>query len=234
MICPLFLKIGGIKLQYMIAFLEGIITFVSPCLLPMLPIYITYFANGENNRFKTLKNAIGFVAGFSLVFITLGAFAGTIGSVLQQDKAIVNVITGSIVALLGLNFLGILKIGFLNKTKKMDYVSHKNNMFTSFVFGVVFSIGWTPCVGAFLGSALMLASERGSSMQGVFMLLVYSLGLGVPFIISALIIDKLKATFAFIKKHYLLINRISGIFLVLVGILMMTGMMGYLLALFSI
>lgn len=221
-------------MQYIIAFLEGIITFVSPCLLPMLPIYISYFANGENDRFKTLKNAIGFVAGFSLVFITLGAFAGTIGRVLQQDKVIVNVITGGIVILLGLNFIGILKIGFLNQTKKMNYISQNSNMFTSFVFGIVFSIGWTPCVGAFLGSALMMASQRGSSIEGIIMLFVYSLGLGVPFIISALIIDKLKATFEFIKKHYKMINKISGIFLVLVGILMMTGMMGYFLTLFSL
>lgn len=220
-------------MQYIIAFLEGIITFVSPCLLPMLPIYITYFANGGNNRFKTLKNALGFVAGFSLVFIVLGAFAGTIGSVLQHHKSVVNVITGGIVVLLGLNFMGVLKINFLNRTKKMNYISEKNNIFTSFVFGVVFSIGWTPCVGAFLGSALMLASERGSSIEGILMLFMYSLGLGVPFVISALLIDKLKATFEFIKKHYMVINKISGIFLILIGILMMTGMMGYFLALLS-
>ncbi len=220
-------------MQYIIAFLEGIITFVSPCLLPMLPIYISYFANGENNRFRTLKNAIGFVAGFSLVFIVLGAFAGTIGSVLQHHKVIVNIITGSIVVLLGFNFMGILTIDFLNKTKKMNYSSEKNNMFTSFIFGVVFSIGWTPCVGAFLGSALMLASERGSSVEGILMLFVYSSGLGVPFIISALLIDKLKTTFEFIKKHYIVINKISGIFLILIGVLMMTGMMGYFLAFLS-
>ncbi len=220
-------------MQYIIAFLEGIITFVSPCLLPMLPVYITYFANGENNRLKALKNASGFVAGFSLVFIALGAFAGTMGSALQHHKSAVNVITGGIVVLLGLNFMGILNIGFLNKTKKMNYASEKNNVFTSFLFGVVFSIGWTPCVGAFLGSALMLASERGSFLEGVLMLFVYSLGLGVPFVISALLIDKLKATFEFIKKHYMVINKISGIFLILIGILMMTGMMGYFLALLS-
>ncbi len=220
-------------MQYIIAFLEGIITFVSPCLLPMLPIYITYFASGENNRFRTLKNAIGFVAGFSLVFIVLGAFAGTIGSALQHHKSVVNVITGGIVVLLGLNFMGILRINILNKTKKMNYVSEKNNIATSFVFGVVFSIGWTPCVGAFLGSALMLASERGSSVEGILMLFVYSLGLGVPFVISALLIDKLKTTFEFIKKHYMVINKISGIFLILIGILMMTGMMGHFLALLS-
>ena len=107
-------------MNYFIAFLEGIITFISPCILPMLPLYISYFANGENSKRKTLVNAIGFVLGFTLIFVLLGAFAGGIGSLLRKYETIVNLITGGIVVVLGLNFCGLIKIGFLNGTKKMQ------------------------------------------------------------------------------------------------------------------
>lgn len=217
-------------MQYFIAFLEGIITFVSPCLLPMLPVYISYFAGGENNRKRTFCNALAFIAGFTVVFLALGAFAGTVGAALQRYKTAVNLVTGGIVVIFGLNFSGILKIGFLNKTKKPDIQIKPGNIASTFLFGMIFSIGWTPCVGAFLGSALMLASERGTMAEGLLMLLLYSMGLGIPFLASALLLDRLKETFQFIKRNYLWINRICGIFLIIVGISMMTGLFGRLLA----
>lgn len=217
-------------MQYLISFLEGIITFISPCLLPMLPIYISYFAGGYENKKRTMQNAIGFVAGFTIVFILLGAFAGSIGNLLNQYPKIVNIVTGGIVILFGLNFIGILKIGLFNITHKMKYEIKQVNFLSSIIFGVVFSIGWTPCVGTFLGSALMMASQRGSALQGILMLISYSVGLGIPFILSALLLDRMKETFQFIKNHYTVINRIAGIFLIIVGIAMMTGTMGYMMA----
>ena len=220
-------------MQYFIAFLEGIITFISPCLLPMLPVYISYFANGENNRKKTLSNAIAFVAGFTVVFLILGAFAGTVGAALKRYEIIVNIVTGAIVVILGLNFSGLLKLGFLNRTKKLDVQVDTKNVFSTFLFGMVFSIGWTPCVGAFLGSALMMASDSGTMVQGLLMLFIYSMGLGIPFLVSALLLDRLKETFNFIKKNYVWINRIAGIFLILVGIAMMTGWFGKWMAILS-
>ena len=220
-------------MQYFISFLEGIITFVSPCLLPMLPVYLSYFANGENNRKKTLSNAIAFIMGFTVVFLTLGIFAGSIGSILQKYKTIVNLVTGGIVVILGLNFSGLLQIGFLNRTNKPDIKIKTDTFFSTFLFGIIFSIGWTPCVGAFLGSALMLASERGTMTEGFFMLLFYSIGLGIPFLISALLLDRLKGTFDFIKRNYVWINRIAGTFLIIVGISMMTGWFGRLLTILS-
>lgn len=219
-------------MQYFITFLEGIITFISPCLLPMLPVYISYFSGGEEDTKQTLKNSVGFVLGFSFVFILLGAFAGTFGRFLSNYRTLVNIITGCFVIILGLNFMGILNIGFLNQTKKLNY-EHRTGAFTSFIFGVVFSIGWTPCVGAFLGSALLLASTQGSVVQGILMLVFYSIGLGIPFILSALIIDKLKGIFDFIKRHYRIINLISGGILVVVGIMMATGFWGYIFTLLS-
>lgn len=246
-------------MQYFISFLEGIITFISPCLLPMLPIYVSYFAGGSaagskdytvstenasspaapaspkasyDPKKRTLINAISFVLGFTLVFIAMGALAGTFGSFLKGHQTAVNVITGLIVVFFGLNYLGIFKMNIFKgihrnvNTKDMSMVS-------AFIFGVVFSIGWTPCVGAFLGSALMLASQQGHVTEGMLMLLCYSLGLGVPFILSALLIDRLKDTFNLIKKHYSVINTVCGIFLIIMGILMMLGIMGRFLVLLS-
>lgn len=220
-------------MQYIISFLEGIITFISPCLLPMLPIYVSYFAGGgERNIRKTLKNALGFVAGFTIVFVAMGAFAGTIGSFLKEYQIAVNIVSGLVVIFFGLNFLGVIKI---NLFRGMQRETKTDNLgfFSSLTFGVVFSLGWTPCVGAFLGSALMLASQQGQTLIGMIMLLCYSLGLGVPFVLSAVLIDNLKSTFDFIKRNYKVINIICGGLLIIIGILMATGTLGRLLTLLS-
>ena len=145
-------------MQYLISFLEGIITFISPCLLPMLPIYISYFAGGgERTTRKTLVNAFGFVLGFSIVFVAMGALAGTLGSFLTRYQTWVNIIGGGIVILFGLSHMGLLH---LNLFKGSGSSISKDNVgfWQALVFGIVFSVGWTPCVGALLGSALMLAS----------------------------------------------------------------------------
>lgn len=224
-------------MQYFISFLEGIITFVSPCLLPMLPIYLSYFAGGcsadgsEKNAKRVIKNALGFILGFTAVFVLLGALAGTFGRLLNEHQTAVNIITGLIVIFFGLNFLGVFQINLFKGTRlaKTDNLG----FFSSVLFGVVFSIGWTPCVGAFLGSALMLATSQGNVLEGVLMLLLYSLGLGVPFFISAVLIDRLKGAFSFIKRHYRVINTVSGVFLIVIGVLMATGLFGRFLALLS-
>ena len=220
-------------MQYILLFLEGFITFTSPCLLPMLPIYISYFSAGEADRKKTLINAVGFVLGFTIVFVALGVFAGTIGRVVWQYSTILNIITGLIVIVLGLNFMGAFNIGFLNRTMYKSAKVDNLSFLSAILFGIVFSLGWTPCVGAFLGSALMMASARGHIFEGLLMLLSYSLGLGIPFIISAVLIDRLKGAFDFIKKNYKIINLISGILLVAVGVLMATGLMGRFLLLLT-
>lgn len=209
-----------------IAFLEGVITFISPCLLPMLPVYISYCTGGKEERTtaSTVRGALGFIAGFTVMFVLMGALAGTLGSFLVRHRTVVDIVTGLIVVFFGLSYLGVFKLTFLRgfgqKMQKKDY-----GFFASFLFGVVFSIGWTPCVGAFLGSALMLAASGGETVKGIFMLLLYSLGLGIPFFICALLIDKLKGALTFIKKHYRIINTVCGILLIIVGVLMMTGLM---------
>ena len=220
-------------MQYIISFLEGIVTFISPCLLPMLPIYISYFAGGgERSTAKTLKCATGFVLGFTAVFVAMGALAGTVGSFLIRYQTVVNLILGGIVILFGLNYLGVLNLNIF-KGMKGQVKTADMNFLSAFVFGVVFSVGWTPCVGVFLGSALMLASQQGSAMVGTLMLLCYSLGLGVPFLVSAVLIDQLKGAFNFIKRNYNLVNKICGILLIAVGVLMAAGLLTRMLNMLS-
>ena len=212
-------------MQYLISFLEGIVTFISPCLLPMLPIYISYFAGGgERSTGKTLRCAFGFVLGFTAVFVAMGALAGTLGGFLARYRTIVNIVLGGIVMLFGLNYLGVLNLNIF-RGMKSDVKTADMNFWSAFLFGVVFSVGWTPCVGVFLGSALMLASQQGSAMVGTLMLLSYSAGLGVPFLVSAVLIEQLKSAFTFIKRNYGIINKVCGGLLIAVGVLMATGLL---------
>lgn len=220
-------------MQYLISFLEGIVTFISPCLLPMLPVYVTYFAGGgQRTARRTLGCAAGFVLGFTVLFVAMGALAGTVGSFLTRWQTAVNIVCGLVVVVFGLDFLGVLRLDLFRGQRRAAQTGDLN-FFSSFLFGVVFSVGWTPCVGAFLGSALMLASQQGHAVEGMLMLLCYSLGLGVPFLFSAVLIDRLKTTFDWIKRHYGVINRVCGCLLVIIGLLMATGLLGRLLTLLS-
>ena len=185
-------------MEYLVSFLEGVITFVSPCLLPMIPIYVTSFAAGEE----------------------------------ESSRTALNVVCGAVVVLFGLYFLGFIKLN-LFRGPKVSMQGKRLGFPSALLFGIVFSIGWTPCVGAFLGSALLLASQQGSAVVGVAMLLCYSAGLGVPFVASALLIDRLKGAFDAIKRHYELITKVCGWLLVAIGVLMATGLLGNLLAFLS-
>lgn len=220
-------------MQYFISFLEGIITFISPCLLPMLPVYVSYFAGGgERTAVKTLKAALGFVIGFTAVFMMMGALAGSIGSVLKKYAAEVNIISGIIVVFFGMNFMGVFKLRWFGGVKTTLNM-RTPGFFSAMLFGFIFSIGWTPCVGTFLGAALVMATQQGKVLSGMLMLLAYSAGLGVPFVVSAVLIEKMKSAFDFIKRNYNVINYVCGTILVIVGIMMATGIFGRMLSFFS-
>ena len=221
-------------MQYLITFLEGIISFISPCMLPLLPLYISYFTadsdSDENNRKKVFFRALAFVAGFSTVFCVLGLFAGTLGAFLRKYKIILNIVCGVIVIVFGLSYLEIIPLPFFKGMRR----SHKaTSVASAFVFGLIYAVSLSPCIGAFLGSALMLASTSGSVLKGVTLLFTYSLGMGIPFLLSAVLLDKLKNTFHAIKKHYKVINTVCGIFLIVTGVIMATGLMDKVLGLIS-
>ena len=216
-------------MSYLLCFLEGILSFVSPCLLPMLPVYLSYFAGGETGRGRVARGAAGFLAGFTLIFTALGALAGTLGGFFRQHQGAVNLVCGLAIVLFGLGYLGLIRLPQRGARRTVQ----PRGFFAAVLFGAVFALSWTPCVGAFLGSALMLASQQGRTLTGTLLLLCYSLGLGLPFVLSALLIDRLRGALDFLKRHSLLISRLSGGLLVAMGLLMMTGLLGRLLTALS-
>ena len=205
-------------MNYVLTFLEGIASFISPCLLPMVPIYISYFI-GENDKKnnRVLLNSIGFVLGFTIVFLVLSIFASQLGSVLSDNIKYIEIFFGIIIILFGLNYMEIFKIDFLNRMSNKKFNTKNFNFFKAMLFGILFSISWTPCIGTFLSSALLLIANQQDMLKGLLMMLLYSFGLGIPFIISAVLIDKLKNVFDFIKQHYDVIKKISGIILIIAG-----------------
>ncbi len=226
------------RMYYLATFLEGVVTFISPCLLPMLPLFVAYFAGGSNEDVACGRARLtagfaarvgGFVLGFTAVFVALGATAGALGSLLSQYSAVVNVACGAVVVVFGLYYAGVFKSALLDRTVKPGLDVRPRAFASSLLFGVVFAVGWTPCVGVFLGSALALAAAGSSVLHGVILLLCYSAGLAIPFAISAFAIDRVAGAFDMVKRHYKAINAVCGALLVIMGLLMMTGQLESLL-----
>ena len=214
-------------MQYIITFMEGLISFISPCMLPMLPVYISYFAGSGDKKHHVYARVASFIFGFTLLFSILGLFAGTLGSLLIRYQRAVNVVSGLLVIFFGFGYMEVIPMPFF---RGMQSGRQAGTMISAFLFGMVYSVSLTPCVGAFLGSALMMASVSGTAVKGVLLLVTYSLGLGVPFMLSAILLDRLGKAFGWIKSHYRIINLVCGGFLILVGILMMTGLLQVVLA----
>ena len=206
-------------MEYLFTFLEGIASFISPCLLPMIPIYISYFiGEEEKNSTKKIINALGFVIGFTLVFLILSIFASSLGILISNNIKYIKIAFGIIIIFLGLNYMEIIKLKFLNKYKVFNADKKNLNFFKALIFGVVFSVSWTPCIGTFLSSALLLVAKHQDMLKGILLMLTYSIGLGIPFIISVVLIEKLKQAFDIIKKNYNIIKKVSGAILIIIGI----------------
>lgn len=208
-------------MDFFVIFIEGLASFLSPCVLPMLPMYVSYFAGEDKNLKKVVINSLGFVLGFTIIFVLLGIFASTLGKLITANSGYINIILGIIIILFGLNYIGILNIKILNKSKGIKKNTDKLSFFLAILFGMIFSVCWTPCVGVFLSSALMISSTSGNILKGGIMLFIFSIGLGIPFILTSVFLERLKNTFDFIKKHYDMINKIAGIILIFSGIRLM-------------
>lgn len=180
-----------------------------------------------------LFGALGFILGFTAAFTAMGAVAGGIGAALAPWSGLLEKLGGLLIILFGLNYLGVLSISWLNRVSRREVSGRQPGLFASFLFGLAFSIGWSPCVGAFLGSALLMASQQGSVGQGVLLLLSYCAGLGLPFLVAALLVDQFESTLRWIKSHYRIINLVSGLLLVMMGLLMMTGLLARWIALLA-
>jgi cytochrome c-type biogenesis protein len=212
-----------------IAFFAGFISFISPCVLPLIPGYVSFICgttlNELDNKSKNfiLKKSIFFSLGFSLVFISLGATATFIGSFLLQNSKILSIGSGIIIIFFGIYLLEIIKINFLNKNFGNFNIKYSNNLLFPFIVGVGFGFGWTPCIGPILGSILAFASMEDSIYKGILLLSLYSLGLAIPFVLSSLLIKKFLIFSKNAKKYLMIIKKISGIVLIVTGILIVTG-----------
>lgn len=206
-------------MEYVFTFVEGIASFISPCILPLLPVYISYFAGSvEKRTSKTVRNAIGFVLGYSIVFVLLAILATTASTFITSKIKYIEKIFGALVILLGLNYMEFINIPIFNVSNGIKSVPENINFISYIIFGMLFSVSQTPCVGTFLASALVLIADKNDFVQGSILMLVYCFGLGIPFVLSALLIDKLKNAFSFIKKHYKVVKILSGIVLIGMGI----------------
>ncbi len=206
-------------MDYLMTFLEGFASFVSPCILPLIPMYISYFSGSEkDNTKKTFLNALMFCFGFTIIFILMAIFASSFGIVINQHINIIKTIFGIICIIFGILYMDIFKFKLLSKSLNLKFDVTNLNMIRSFVFGMLFSVSHAPCTGMFLGAALMIITKEQSLLQGILLILTYSIGIAIPFIISALLINKMKALFSFIKKHFRVIKIIAGILLILTGV----------------
>jgi cytochrome c-type biogenesis protein len=218
------------------AVLAGLLSFVSPCVLPLIPGYLSFISGvsieelssretSKSHLWKVVINTIFFVLGFSLVFVLMGASATSIGSLLQQYMGVFNKVAGVVVFLFGLHLAGVFRIKALNYEKRFHAGQKRMGVLGSAVIGIAFAFGWTPCIGPILGTILTLAAQQSSVYNGIILLLFYSAGLGVPFILTALLFNYLMGAFGFIKRHFRAVELTSGGLLMLVGVLIFFGLL---------
>lgn len=227
---------------YLAAFVAGVLSFISPCVLPLIPGYLSYISGltldqmqgtGSANaaavaasRRRVLIASIFFILGFSVVFVSLGAAASAIGQYLLEPGTgrlrLVTKLAGAVVIVFGLHTMGVLRIGWLYSEKRVQVQRKPRGVFGAFVVGLAFAFGWTPCIGPILSGILAIAASKDTVGQGIQLLAVYSLGLGIPFLITALALNHFFAAFAKIRRHYHKIEIASGLLLVAIGVLIFT------------
>lgn len=224
-----------VQVSVFAAFIAGLLSFLSPCVLPLVPAYISFMSGvsledlkqGDRKTVlpKTITTSFAFIFGFSVVFVLLGATATALGKFLLDKIVLISQIAGLLVILIGLHFLGLFQksLQFLNYEKRFHVKNIQVGVVSAFVVGLAFAFGWTPCVGPILGPILILAGGQKTVWQGIFLLSVYSLGLGVPFFLTAIATQQFLNLFNTVKQHFKILEIISGIFLIFIGALMMLG-----------
>jgi len=222
------------ELSLLIVFTAGLLSFLSPCVLPLIPGYIAFVSGlsidnmtesgwTDQEMASAMINSIMFVLGFSVVFVVLGASATWLGGFLVQRLPLLISIAGVVIIIFGLQQIGLFKFGFMLTTKQIDLPAEKLGPFKAPLLGAAFAVGWTPCVGPILAAILTYAATMDTVGKGVMLLIVYSAGLGIPFLLTTVAMRGFFKLFSKIKRHMNLIQKISGTILVLLGILMITG-----------
>ena len=219
------------NMSFVIAFFAGILSFISPCILPLVPAYITYMAgislkeaeDVRSVRKTTLIHSIFFILGFSIIFVFLGASATLLGSLLIAYRDLIRQIGGIIIIIFGIYIMGVLKIPFLDVERKIMIKHKPAGLIGSLLVGMAFAAGWTPCIGPILASILLVASTAQSVSLGILLLAFYSLGLGIPFLLTSLAINTFLVYFDRFKKYLGIVTSLSGIFLIIIGLLLLTN-----------
>jgi cytochrome c-type biogenesis protein len=227
------------------AFVAGLISFLSPCVLPLVPAYLSYItgvsvedlrkqeeAQPARVMGKTLLHSLVFILGFSVVFVALGASATTVGHAIQRHHRLFLQIAGVVIIIFGLHLTGIFKIGMLYREARFNKAG-KAGLLGSFVIGLAFAFGWTPCIGPILAGILTIAATRESVSQGIALLAIYSLGLGVPFLLVGLSINRFLGFYKSFRKHLQIVEVASGILLIAIGALILTNNLNWLAQKFS-
>ncbi|MFC2161786.1 cytochrome c biogenesis CcdA family protein [Acidobacteriota bacterium] len=225
---------GTENISALVAFTAGLISFLSPCILPMIPSYLAFITgisleelsqdqNLKKVRKSVITNSLLFILGFSILFIAMGASATFIGKFLAKNIRWLEIIGGSFVVILGLHFAGLFKIKFLEREKKIHLDKKPLGAVGTVLVGMAFGAGWTPCVGPILGSILTMAAATQDVTKGIILLVSYSIGLGIPFLLTGLLIHKFFEYFKTIRKYFRVITLVGGILLVIIGLLLITG-----------
>lgn len=221
-------------ISFSLAFLAGVLSFLSPCVFPLVPSYVSFItgisfedltAGADRRRVRnlTITNSLAFIFGFSAVFISLGASSSAVGQMLFRYQEWIRIIGGILVIIFGLFIAGFLNLNFLMKDKKIHLSGRPAGYAGAFIIGMTFAAGWTPCIGPILGSILLYASSKGSAVYGIKLLAVYSLGLAVPFFVSALAMNSFLSYSKKLQKYMRAIMIISGLLLIVFGIMLLTN-----------
>ncbi|MCM2561136.1 cytochrome c biogenesis protein CcdA [Lutimaribacter sp. EGI FJ00015] len=213
-----------------VALIAGLVSFLSPCVLPIVPPYLAYMSGvslADLNREDSPKSAVGpaafFVLGLSTVFLLLGFAASAVGTLFLQYQGWFNTIAGVIVMVFGAHFVGVYRIGFLDREARLDAGDRGGSAFGAYVLGLAFAFGWTPCIGPQLGAILSLAASEASVARGTLLLAVYAAGLGIPFLLVAAFLPRMQGLMGWMKRHMEQIERVMGLLLWTIGLLMLTG-----------
>ncbi len=223
------------EISVLIAFSAGVLSFISPCVLPLVPSYITYITgvtfkdltDGEERgkvRWKTMLHSFLFILGFSTVFIVMGASASYLGQVLSRYQYWIMKGGGILIIILGIHFTGLINLPFLQVERRFELKKKPLGYLGSFLVGIVFAAGWTPCIGPILSTILLYASTTKNFTTGMFLLTIYSIGLGVPFFLSSLAFNSFLSAFERIRKYMKVVTIVSGFFLIAIGILFLTDL----------
>lgn len=214
----------------LIAFMAGVFSFISPCVLPLIPSYLTYITGisfddlvenqSKSVRRRTLFHSLFFILGFTLVFVALGASATYVGNFFQENQDLIRRVGGVIVILLGIHITGVVKLKLLEREKRFEFHDKPLGYLGSVLVGVAFAAGWTPCIGPILASILLYASTSDNVGGGIVLLVAYSLGLGVPFLVSALAFNSFLTYFSRFNRYMRIVSIVSGIFLIIIGLLL--------------